>query len=166
MPRPLDRYGYVVPRVEGRPVLACTWTSAKWSHRAPEGFVVLRVFVGRFGQEEALAGSDDDLVALAREELRAVLGVVAAPSLTRVHRWPLGMPQYTLGHLDRLAAIEGRLATHRGLALAGNAYRGVGLPDCIRSGEAAAEAVRRQGGEEARRQGEGRERPRTLVADL
>lgn len=143
VPHPLDGYGYVVPRIEGRSVLACTWTSSKWPHRAPDDMALFRVFVGRAGQEAVLAQPDADLVALARAELRAVLGIAAAPTLARVHRWPHGLPQYTLGHLDRVAAIDARLADHPGLALAGHSYRGIGLPDCIRSGEMAAETVRR-----------------------
>jgi len=141
VPHPLDAHGYVVPRAEGRPVLACTWTSAKWAGRAPDGSVLLRVFLGRFGQEETLAGPDDNLIALARAELRSTLGVEAAPTLVRVHRWRWGMPQFVLGHRERLTRIAGRLADHPGLALAGAAYRGVGLPDCIASGEAAADAI-------------------------
>lgn len=143
VPHPLDGHGYVVPRVEGRPALACTWTSAKWADRAPEGHVLLRVFLGRFGREEALAGGDDDLVALAREEVRGVLGIVASPRPTRVHRWRHGMPQYVLGHPERLVTIEQRLLALPGLDLAGNAYRGVGIPGCIASGEAAATTVHR-----------------------
>jgi oxygen-dependent protoporphyrinogen oxidase len=139
IPRPLDAYGYIVPRVEGRTILACTWTSTKFPHRAPEGFALIRAFVGRAGQEGMLSGTDDDLVALVRAELRETLGITAAPALARVFRWPKAMPQYTLGHLDRLALIERRLATHPGLFVAGNAYHGVGIPDCIASGETAAE---------------------------
>ena len=141
VPHPLDGSGYVVPWGEGRGVTACTWTSAKWANRVPAGQALFRVFVGRAGQQAALAGSDDDLIRLARAELRAVLGVAAPPLLTRVARWPDGMPQYTLGHLDRVRAVESRLAAWPGLVLAGAAYRGVGIPDCIASGEAAAEAV-------------------------
>ncbi|HLF27454.1 MAG TPA: protoporphyrinogen oxidase [Anaerolineae bacterium] len=141
IPRPLDGYGYLVPRAEGRAILACTWTSTKFPHRAPKGYGLIRAFVGRAGQEEALDGSDDDLLNLVREELRTVLGITAPPMLQRVFRWPKAMPQYTLGHLDRLTVIDRRLAAHPGLVLAGNAYRGVGIPDCIASGEAAAEQV-------------------------
>ena len=134
-------YGYVVPRAEGRPVLACTWTSNKWAHRTPDGHVLLRAFIGRAGQPDPLTHDDDALVAIAREEFRVILGQRAEPTLRRVYRWPLGMPQYTMGHLDRLAAIEARVEGHPGLALCGNGYRGVGLPDCIASGERAAERV-------------------------
>jgi protoporphyrinogen/coproporphyrinogen III oxidase len=136
--RPLDGYGYIVPRLEGRPILACTWTSAKFPNRAPNGHALIRVFVGRAGRPDPLHLSDQELVAVVREELRTVLGVTAAPMLHRIYRWPDAMPQYTLGHLDRLATIDRRLAAHPGLFLAGAAYRGVGIPDCIQSGESAA----------------------------
>ena len=139
---PLDGYGYVVPRAEGGDVLACTWSSQKWEHRAPEGSVLVRVYVGRFGGRDVTTAGGEELVALARDEI-AFLGVAAIPMLTRVHRWTLGMPQYVLGHPDRLERIEAALASHPGLALAGAAYRGVGIPDCIASGEAAAESVAR-----------------------
>jgi protoporphyrinogen/coproporphyrinogen III oxidase len=139
---PLDGYGYVVPRAEGSDVLACTWSSQKWEHRAPEGSVLVRVYLGRFGGRDVTTDGDDELVALARDEI-AFLGVSAIPVLTRVHRWPLGMPQYVLGHPGRLQRIEAALAALPGLALAGAAYRGVGIPDCIASGEAAAESVAR-----------------------
>jgi oxygen-dependent protoporphyrinogen oxidase len=141
IPRPLDGYGYVIPRAEGRPVLACTWTSTKFPKRAPKDFGLIRVFIGRAGQQEFLDRDDAELVGLARAELADTLGIRAAPSLQRVFRCARAMPQYTLGHLERLAAIEQRLATLPGLFVAGNAYRGVGLPDCIASGEAAAQAA-------------------------
>jgi len=138
IPRPLDGYGYIVPRLEGRPILACTWTSTKFPNRAPAGYTLVRAFIGRAGQPDPLRLSDQELLALVRQELRDVLGVTAAPVLHRIHRWPDAMPQYTLGHLDRLALIDQRLAAHQGLFLAGAAYRGVGIPDCIQSGEEAA----------------------------
>ena len=137
---PLDGYGYVVPRVEGTDVLACTWSSRKWEGRAPEGSVLLRVYAGRFGARDVTALSDDELLALAVAEV-GLLGIEADPILTRFHRWSQGMPQYVLGHPDRVARIEARLAEVPGLALAGAAYRGVGIPDCIRSGELAAASV-------------------------
>ncbi len=143
MPRPLDGYGYIIPRAEGRAILACTWTSTKFPHRAPEGFGLIRAFVGRAGQEGALDVDDDDLLKLVLDELRRTLGITAPPVLHRIFRWPKAMPQYTLGHLDRLDVVEKRLAAHPGLFVAGNAYRGIGIPDCISSGEAAAEAVRK-----------------------
>jgi protoporphyrinogen/coproporphyrinogen III oxidase len=138
---PLDGHGYVVPRIEGGPILACTWSSRKWAHRAPAGWELIRVFVGRAGREDALTGDDASLVALARRELAVRLGVTAAPAFTRAHRWPRGMPQYLLGHPERIARVESALAEYPGLFLAGNAYRGVGIPDCIASGERAAAAA-------------------------
>ncbi|MGQ0604082.1 MAG: protoporphyrinogen oxidase [Anaerolineales bacterium] len=142
IPRPLDGYGYIIPRAEYRPVLACTWTSTKFPHRALEGFGLIRAFIGRAGQQEVLERDDDELLQLVRDELRRTLGITAPPHLHRIFRWPKAMPQYTLGHLDRLAAIEQRLAIHPGLFAAGNAYRGIGIPDCIASGEAAADKAR------------------------
>jgi protoporphyrinogen/coproporphyrinogen III oxidase len=136
----LDGYGYVIPRAESRDVLACTWTSQKWEGRAPAGDVLVRIYAGRFGGRDLTLDSDDELVALARAEM-ALLGVTAEPALIRVQRWPRGMPQYVLGHLERMERIERALAEHHGLAVAGAAYRGVGIPDCIRSGETAAESV-------------------------
>ena len=138
---PLDGYGYVVPRAGGSDVLACTWTSSKWAGRASEGAVLLRVYAGRFGGRDVTEDSDEELVALARDEVR-FMGIEAGPHLARVHRWPLGMPQYVLGHPDRLERIDAALSDHPGLALAGAAYRGVGIPDCIHSGEEAARVAR------------------------
>ncbi len=141
IPQPLNGYGYIVPRAEKQPILACTWTSTKFPQRAPPGFGLIRAFIGRAGQEKALEGTDDDLLQLVRSELRRTLGITAAPILHRIFRWPKAMPQYTLGHLARLATIEQRLAALPGLFVAGSAYRGIGLPDCIQSGEQAAEAA-------------------------
>ncbi len=141
----LPGYGYVVPRAEGRPVLACTWTSSKFAHRAPEGYSLLRAFVGRAGREEILEREDDEVMAIVREELREVIHIEADPVITQICRWPAGMPQYTVGHLDRVRHIEGLLTGHPGLFLAGAAYRGVGIPDCITSGERVAREAARFG---------------------
>ncbi len=139
--QPINGHGYVIPRVEGRQALACTWVSSKWANRAPCGKTLIRVFIGRAGQESAQELDDAGLVDIAREELRTTMGISALPEMTLVNRWPNGMPQYTLGHLDRIAAIERALESVPGLALAGNALRGVGIPDCIASGENAGERV-------------------------
>ena len=141
LPRPLSAHGYVIPRAEGRPALASTWTSAKWSNRAPPGWALLRVFLGRFGQAATFAADDDGLVCLARAELRRTLGIETTPSITRVARWPRGMPQYLVGHRERMDRLDAALRALPGLTLAGASYRGVGLPDCIASGEAAATSV-------------------------
>ena len=137
----LNGYGYVVPRTERRPVMAMTWLSSKWPNRAPAGKALVRAFVGRAGQQDLLECPDERLVEIVRRELREVLGVTATPELEQVVRWDGGMPQYTMGHLERVAALERFAAEHPGLALAGNMFRGVGLPDCIASGERAADKV-------------------------
>ena len=139
--RPLDAHGYLVPRAEGSPILACTWSSEKWAGRAPAGWTLLRVFVGRFGQEAIFCRGDDELLELARAEVERRLGATGEPGLARVGRWPQGMPQYLVGHRERVARIEAAGERFPWLALAGNAYRGVGIPDCIASGEAAAERL-------------------------
>jgi oxygen-dependent protoporphyrinogen oxidase len=141
LPRPLDGYGYVIPRREGRRALACTWTSTKFPHRAPEGYALLRVFIGRAGQEDQIPWDEPGLVELARQELQETLGITAEPALTRTFIWERAMPQYNLGHPARLERIETALERWPALALAGNGYRGIGLPDCIHSGELAAERV-------------------------
>jgi oxygen-dependent protoporphyrinogen oxidase len=139
--RELDGYGYVIPRRTERRALACTWTSTKFPHRAPQGYALIRVFVGRAGQEQVMPRESGALVALAREELQLTLGIQAEPLLSRVYVWERSMPQYNLGHPERLTQISKRLETTPGLALAGNGYRGIGIPDCIRSGETAVESV-------------------------
>jgi len=139
VPRELDGYGYVIPRREGRKALACTWTSTKFPHRAPEGYALIRIFVGRAGQD--IPWNENDLLALAKEELNLTLGIDAEPILSRVFMWDKAMPQYNLGHPEILERIDSALEKHPGLALAGNGYRGIGIPDCIHSGELAVERV-------------------------
>ncbi|MCC6314909.1 MAG: protoporphyrinogen oxidase, partial [Thermomicrobiales bacterium] len=141
LPRPLVGSGYLAPRAERRPINAGTWSSAKWAGRAPEGFALLRVSFGGVGRTGVLEASDERLVEIARDELRTLLGVAKPPRFTRVFRWPTAMPQYELGHLRRVAAIETRLADHPGLALAGNALHGVGLADCVGTGDGAAARI-------------------------
>jgi oxygen-dependent protoporphyrinogen oxidase len=144
LPRALDGYGYVIPRREGRTALACTWTSTKFPHRAPQGFALVRVFIGRAGQEAEIPWDEAGLLATAQDELRQTLGITAAPVVERVFRWERAMPQYNLGHPDCLKRIDSALERWPGLRLAGNGYRGIGIPDCIHSGEEAAEALLNQ----------------------
>jgi len=141
LPRPLDGYGYVIPRREGRQALACTWTSTKFPHRAPNGFALLRVFIGRAGQENEITWDEGGLLDVARQELRLTLGINTYPLFHRVFVWERAMPQYNLGHPERLKRLETAIERWPGLALAGNGYRGIGIPDCIHSGELAAETV-------------------------
>lgn len=141
VPTPLDGYGYVSPRAEGGPIVACTWTSNKFPDRVPAGSVLVRFFIGRSGREAAVSASDETLVGLATAELAQLFGVTTPPTLARVFRWHRSMPQYVLGHTARLERIARLAAAHRGLMLAGASYRGVGIPDCIASGWAAAQAA-------------------------
>jgi oxygen-dependent protoporphyrinogen oxidase len=141
VPHPLDGFGFVVPAVEQRAIVACTFSSLKYAARAPAEFLLLRAFVGGALHPERFAQSDDEMVASVCAELHALLGVRAAPRLTRIHRHPESMAQYHVGHLERLRRIEDHLRALPGLHLAGSAYRGVGIPDCIRSGEDAAAAA-------------------------
>ena len=138
VPRPLDGYGYVIPRREGRRALACTWTSTKFPHRAPAECALLRVFIGRAGQENSIPWEKTGLLEIARQEMALTLGIMAEPLLSRVFVWERAMPQYNLGHPEKLARIEAILREYPGLAVAGNGYRGIGIPDCIHSGELAA----------------------------
>jgi oxygen-dependent protoporphyrinogen oxidase len=139
----LDGYGFVVPRIEGRSLLASTWTSSKWMYRAPDGAVLIRSYLGGVGRENILDRTDEELVALVRSELRDMMNVTEEPVLMKVCRWPRAMPQYRVGHLERLTEMEDLLAPHPGLFLTGAAYRGVGIPDCIREGALTAEKVLR-----------------------
>lgn len=133
---PLDGFGFVVPRNEPTRLLACTWTSAKFPQRAEPGTVLLRAFIGGPRREDLVDLDDVALVALVREELRAIMGVMANPTVTRVFRWHGANPQYEVGHLERVDRMEALCPP--GILLTGSAYRGVGIPDCIRQGQEAA----------------------------
>jgi protoporphyrinogen/coproporphyrinogen III oxidase len=138
---PLDGFGFVVPAIEGRSIIAGSFSSVKYDGRAPEGQALFRVFVGGALAEHLAGLPDAELVAIAERELAALLGVRGAPSSARVARHARAMPQYALGHLARVAAIEAAVERLPGLAVAGAAYRGVGIPDCIHSGERAVDAL-------------------------
>lgn len=132
-------HGYLVPPSAGGAISACTWTSEKWPGRAPADTLLLRMFVRDEGSWTSLSG--DALVEHARRDAEATLRIAAAPSLVRVARWDGAMPRYTVGHLDRVAAIETAVAAWPEVMLAGASYRGVGVPDCIAQGQAAAARV-------------------------
>ncbi len=138
---PLDGYGFFVPRNERRKITACTWTSSKWPSSCPSDHIMVKCHLGRAGQEDVLNLSDDELIQVARDELRELLGVTSKPVLVRIYRWEKSMPQYLVGHLDKLTALEKILAEQTGVFLTGAAYRGVGLPDCINQGEVTAAKV-------------------------
>jgi oxygen-dependent protoporphyrinogen oxidase len=139
IPGRLDGFGFVVPLVEARSIVACTYSSMKYPGRAPEGHVLVRCFVGGAMQQNLFEQDDAAMVESVRRELRELLHITSEPLLTRIHRHAQAMPQYRVGHLERMARIDTSLAQHPDLAVAGNAYRGVGIPDCIHSGELAAE---------------------------
>jgi len=136
-----EGFGFVVPRAEGRDLIAATWTSLKWPHRAPPDQLLVRCYVGGVGRETILQLDDQALVARVKAELATICGVTAEPEFVEVNRWMNAMPQYTLGHLERLNRIEAALSRYGGLILTGAGYRGVGIPDCIRDGAVAAERV-------------------------
>lgn len=137
--RHLDGSGFLVPRREGRLMTACSWGSSKWPHWAEPGRVVLRVSAGRSDDERALALDDEELIGRLHADVAEVLGIKGDPDSAVVTRWPQSFPQYAVGHLDRVARIEAALPDR--VAVAGAAYRGVGLPACIASGRAAADRL-------------------------
>ena len=135
--RPLDGTGFLVPAESGRLVTASTWLSSKWPQLRRPGEVLLRASMGRYGDDRAALLSDDEVVAHAVAELRDVLALRGGPLASLVTRWPGSFPQYAVGHLERVDAIEAAVARHPGLALGGGALRGVGIPACIGSGRRA-----------------------------
>lgn len=140
-PHPLDGFGFFVPRREKRQTLACTWTSSKFDHRCPEDAVLLRAFLGGAHGEADLELDDERLIRAVTDEIQSILGLRAEPILARLFRWQRGYPQYDVGHGERLQNMEKRLPP--GLFVAGSAFHGVGLPDCIQSGKRAVEQIRR-----------------------
>jgi oxygen-dependent protoporphyrinogen oxidase len=134
-------FGFLVPKRERKRVLAGTWIGNKFPHRVPESLTVLRCFLGGVDREAALGERDEAAVDSVRDELREILGLDAAPRFWKVFRWPQSMAQYTVGHGTRIAELETLLAAMPGLYLAGNAYHGIGIPDCVRMGKEAAEKI-------------------------
>lgn len=128
-----DGFGFLIPKPEKRQILACTWSSTKFEYRAPKDSVLLRIFVGGEEQEHLVHLPDDELATLAQCEIAATMGVTARPIACEIFRWVNGNPQYDVGHLDRVAQIELLAGNLPGLYLAGSAYRGIGIPDCIKS---------------------------------
>lgn len=141
IPHPLDAYGFVVPIVERRRILAATWSSRKWPGRAPAGMELVRVFMGGPGNEQVVDQDDETLLRDSLAELRELMGIDGEPSLVRVDRYVRAMPHYHVGHGEQVARIDARVREHAGLALAGNAYDGVGVPDSVHRGEVVAERL-------------------------
>jgi oxygen-dependent protoporphyrinogen oxidase len=140
---PPEGFGFLVPKKERKKLVACTWVGTKFSHRAPADKIVARCFLGGMEGASVLDESDESIVASVTAELREIAGVDARPLFSRIFRWPRSMAQYTVGHRARQSEVESRVCAIPGLHLAGNAYYGIGIPDCIKSGKAAAEKIAR-----------------------
>lgn len=139
---PLKGFGVVIPRSEKRPINAITWSSTKFDHRAPSGYVLIRVFFGGSRNQEIVERSDEDLFAIARRELHALLGINATPVFHRLFRWRNATPQYDVGHLQRVDAIEAALPA--GIFVTGSPYRGIGIPDCVHQAQQTADQLWQQ----------------------
>jgi protoporphyrinogen/coproporphyrinogen III oxidase len=139
--RPPVGFGFLVPSKDRRKLVACTWVGTKFSHRVPPDKIVARCFLGGMDGAAVLEESDESIVAAVTAELREIAGVTARPVFSRIFRWPRSMAQFTVGHRVRQSEVEARVADIPGLHLAGNAYQGIGIPDCIRLGRAAAEKI-------------------------
>lgn len=138
---PLDGFGLLAPRCEKRKIIACTWSSTKFKYRAGEGYALLRAFIGGSQAQHLVELDEEALVQIARDELHAMMGITATPVLTKVYRWHKANPQYDVGHEERVARAEKLAAQNQGLYLAGGAYHGVGVPDCIADGARVAEQI-------------------------
>ena len=140
---PLDAFGCVVPTIENRHIIAASFSSVKYEGRAPRDAVLLRAFMGGALHPHMAAREDDELTRLAQTDVADLLNITGAPLFSLVSRWPDSMAQYDVGHLERIAALRAQAERHSAFALAGNGFEGVGIPDCVRAGEAAAESVAR-----------------------
>lgn len=138
---PLQGSGFVVPRTEGTGILAGTWLSSKWPHRAPAGYALMRAFLGGARDPDAMTLSDAAMVDRSLAALRPLLGITGPPLFTRVYRWDLANAQHEVGHHARVQAIERAIGAHPGLFVTGSGYRGVGIPDCIADGRATGRQV-------------------------
>ena len=136
---PLDGFGYLVPKEEGRTVLGTLWDSSMFENRAPSGQALLRSMAGGACRPELIQLPDEELLKRVRDDLRTIMGIAKAPAFSRIIRHQQAIPQYTAGHGKRLEAIEARLWQHKGLLLTGNAFKGVGLNDCVAASQATVE---------------------------
>jgi oxygen-dependent protoporphyrinogen oxidase len=140
---PMRGSGFVVPRVERNPLLAATWVTSKWPRRAPEDHILLRAFLGGGRDPHRLDQGDEQLIELARDALAEAMGISGPPVFSRLYRWTRQSPQYEVGHLRRVAAIDEHLARFPGLFVTGSGFRSIGIPDCIADGRATAERAAR-----------------------
>ena len=139
---PLKGFGFIIPKVEGRRINAATYSSIKWSHRAPDDRIMVRAFLGGGNREDLVYGLDDEaMVNTVLEELDAIVGIKAEPQLAKVYRWHRAMPKYTVGHMDRMAVLDRELDAHPGLHLIGCSYKGIGIGGCVQESMIAAEKI-------------------------
>jgi oxygen-dependent protoporphyrinogen oxidase len=142
IPTTMDGSGFLIPRKEARTITACTWTSAKWLHTAPDGKILLRCYVGRSGEEDWVNLDDQELVRRVRKDVAELMGIHAEPLFYEITRMPRSMPQYPVGHLSLVAEFRRQLAEAMpGVYVTGAGFHGVGLPDCIRQGKEAAQQL-------------------------
>lgn len=134
-------FGFLVPRSEGRRMLAATFVHNKFPHRAPENRAIVRCFLGGARDEKVLDSKDDEILRIVRKELQEIVGISAEPLFSRVYKWRSAMAQYEVGHLERVQRIQAHCESVPGLVLAGNAFSGIGVPDCVRSGTQAADQL-------------------------
>lgn len=140
-PRGYEGFGFLVDRREGRSLTGVTFTSNKYPGLTPPGHTVIRCYMGGFGRDSVVGKPDEELLGIVLGDLRSIMGITAAPERVKLFRWPDSNPQYEVGHLARLARMEARLKAQSGLLLAGSSFRGIGIPECVRSGTEAARRV-------------------------
>jgi oxygen-dependent protoporphyrinogen oxidase len=138
---PLDGFGYLIPRSEGPRLLGVLWDSSIYPGRAPQGKALLRAMIGGAHDPSAVHLPDDRLLQVVRDDLRQTMGLTVMPEFVRIYRHAQGIPQYTTGHLERLAGIDARLERHPGLFVAGNSYRGVAVNACVTDAQQLADGV-------------------------
>ena len=138
---PMNGFGFLVPRQEKRRITGATWVSRKFSYRSPDDSVLIRCFIGGSHNEKLVFLNDKDMIEMVKGELRDIMGITSEPLLTRIYRWEKAMPQYTIGHEERLSILDKKLSEYPGMFLTGSSYRGSGISECIKDGQLTAEFV-------------------------
>ncbi len=138
---PMNGFGFLVPKVENRRIMGVSWVSRKFSHRSPDDSILIRCFIGGSRNEELVSLNDKDMLKMIREELRDIMGISAETILTRIYRWEKAMPQYTIGHDERVSRIEQSISKYPEIFVTGSAYRSSGISECIKNAQLTAESV-------------------------
>ena len=138
---PMNGFGFLVPRVENRRIMGASWVSRKFSYRTPDDSILIRCFIGGSRNEELVSLDDKDMLKMIKEELKDIMGISAEPILTRIYRWEKAMPQYTIGHDERVSRIEESILKYPDIFVTGSAYRGGGISECIKNAQLTAESV-------------------------